>query len=252
MTYGGREVGNFYSALGDAVNAHADDFRIISDIAGSQAGYQRRNDEWNFALKQSQQELKKAEKDILIAEIGVMIAENELKAHEMQVTNSEDVYEFLQARSTGLGMYNFLAGTLSKLYRDNYAIADQLARMAESAFRFELNDDTIYIRNDNWQYDQNGLLAAEKLSIQLSKMEIEYLQKNKRKKEITQSFSMTILAPEKLMELKRTGTCTDFELPEFAFDLIYPGHYRRIIKSVQITIPCIAGPYTNIGARLTL
>ena len=165
------------------MNAHADDFRIISDIAGSQAGYQRRNDEWNFALKQSQQELKKAEKDILIAEIGVMIAENELKAHEMQVTNSEDVYEFLQARSTGLGMYNFLAGTLSKLYRDNYAIADQLARMAESAFRFELNDDTIYIRNDNWQYDQNGLLAAEKLSIQLSKMEIEYLQKNKRKKE---------------------------------------------------------------------
>jgi hypothetical protein len=54
------------------------------------------------------------------------------------------------------------------------------------------------------------------------------------------------------MELKINGECNSFEIPEAAFDLVYPGQYRRIIKSVRISIPCIAGPYTNIGATLTL
>ncbi|MFZ0445444.1 MAG: hypothetical protein WAM95_12655 [Bacillus sp. (in: firmicutes)] len=32
----------------------------------------------------------------------------------------------------------------------------------------------------------------------------------------------------------------------------YPGHYKRRIKSVSISIPCIAGPYTGINAKLRL
>jgi hypothetical protein len=36
------------------------------------------------------------------------------------------------------------------------------------------------------------------------------------------------------------------------FDLLYPGQYKRLVKSVRITIPCVAGPYTNISAKLTL
>ncbi|HEV7684650.1 MAG TPA: hypothetical protein VGO68_21250 [Pyrinomonadaceae bacterium] len=36
------------------------------------------------------------------------------------------------------------------------------------------------------------------------------------------------------------------------FEVLYPGQYRRTIKSVRLTIPCVAGPYTNISARLTL
>ena len=32
----------------------------------------------------------------------------------------------------------------------------------------------------------------------------------------------------------------------------YPGHFKRRIKSVSISIPCIAGPYTNINATLRL
>ena len=36
------------------------------------------------------------------------------------------------------------------------------------------------------------------------------------------------------------------------FDLSYPGHYRRQIKAVRVTIPCVTGPYTNVGATLTL
>ncbi|HJW30726.1 MAG TPA: hypothetical protein VJ508_15940, partial [Saprospiraceae bacterium] len=40
--------------------------------------------------------------------------------------------------------------------------------------------------------------------------------------------------------------------PEELFDMDYPGHYMRRIKSVSVTIPCIAGPYTTVSAKLTM
>jgi hypothetical protein len=36
------------------------------------------------------------------------------------------------------------------------------------------------------------------------------------------------------------------------FDLDYPGHYMRRIRSVSLTIPCVAGPYNEVHCRLTL
>ena len=51
--------------------------------------------------------------------------------------------------------------------------------------------------------------------------------------------------------LKETGLC-ELELPEWLFDMDYPGHYFRRIKSVSITIPCVTGPYTNVNCTLTL
>jgi hypothetical protein len=41
-------------------------------------------------------------------------------------------------------------------------------------------------------------------------------------------------------------------LPEWFFDLDYPGHYMRRIKSVGLTVPCITGPYTSVSCTLTL
>ncbi len=54
-----------------------------------------------------------------------------------------------------------------------------------------------------------------------------------------------------LITLREKGNC-GFEILEFFFDLTYPGQYRRKIKAVRLSIPCITGPYVNIGATLTL
>src|SRR4030095_14801515 len=47
------------------------------------------------------------------------------------------------------------------------------------------------------------------------------------------------------------GVC-EFEIPEWLFDLDTPGHYRRRLKMVSLTIPCVTGPYTSIHCRLEL
>jgi hypothetical protein len=69
--------------------------------------------------------------------------------------------------------------------------------------------------------------------------------------EVTQSFSLALLDPSALVSLRQTGSC-EFTIHEIMFDLFYPGHYKRLIRSVRLTIPCVVGPYTNVGATLTL
>jgi hypothetical protein len=53
------------------------------------------------------------------------------------------------------------------------------------------------------------------------------------------------------VKLRETGRCF-FRLPEEIFDLDYPGHYFRRIKSVSLTLPCVVGPYATISCTLRL
>jgi len=60
-----------------------------------------------------------------------------------------------------------------------------------------------------------------------------------------------MLDPLALIKLRSTGSC-DFEIPEVLYDMDHPGQYFRRIKSVSVSLPCIAGPYTSISAKLSL
>jgi hypothetical protein len=85
----------------------------------------------------------------------------------------------------------------------------------------------------------------------LQRLEKAFLEQNTRDYEVNQSFSLAMLDPSALVTLRQTGTC-EFTIPEVWFDLAYPGQYRRLIKSVRLSIPCVAGPYNNVSSKLTL
>lgn len=48
---------------------------------------------------------------------------------------------------------------------------------------------------------------------------------------------------------KRTAA---FSLPKIIYDLYFPGHYMRRIKSIAVAIHCTSGPYTSLSATFTL
>ena len=48
-----------------------------------------------------------------------------------------------------------------------------------------------------------------------------------------------------------TGTAT-FSIPSILFDLDFPGHFMRRLRSVAVSIPCILGPYATLTATLSL
>jgi hypothetical protein len=127
-----------------------------------------------------------------------------------------------------------------------------LARRAEKAYQFERGlTSSDYIKFGYWDSLKKGLLAGERLYLDLKRLEAAYMDQNKREFEITKHISLVLHDPMALIALKQTGTCL-LTLPEALFDMDYPGHYMRRIKGVTLTIPCVTGPYTSVNCTLTL
>jgi len=128
----------------------------------------------------------------------------------------------------------------------------ELAKKVERSYRFETNDSrSSFISYGNRDSMKKGLLAGEKLQADLRRMELSYMDKNKRQLELTKNVSLAMLNPTALMQLKENTSC-HFEIPELLYDLDFPGHYMRRIKSVSITIPAVTGPNVNINCTLNL
>ncbi len=98
---------------------------------------------------------------------------------------------------------------------------------------------------------KEGLRAGEKLLLDLKRMEMAYYDLNQREYEMTKNVSLLLVDTIALMTLRTTGRFT-VRLPEALFDMDGPGNYFRRIKSVAVTIPCVAGPYASVNCTLTL
>lgn len=234
-------------------------FSILSQIenvgatkAGIKGGYDRRQDDWQLQLDLANIELEQIDKQIAASEIRVAISEKELDNHDLQTQQSQDIANYMNSKFTNAELYNWMITQVSSLYFQSYQLAFDVAKMAERAFRHELGvDNASFIEFGHWNSLRKGLLSGEKLQADIRRMEVAYLEQNKREYELTKHVSLSMLAPDQLLALREDGKCT-INIPEVAFDLDHPGHYMRRIKSVRLSIPCIAGSYTNVNARLTL
>src|SRR5205085_719318 len=78
-----------------------------------------------------------------------------------------------------------------------------------------------------------------------------YMDLNRREYELRKTVSLAQLDPASLISLRQTGECF-ITLPESLLRGDHPSHYMLRIKTMAITIPCIAGPFTGVHATLTL
>ncbi|MEL7145042.1 MAG: hypothetical protein AAFO69_01635, partial [Bacteroidota bacterium] len=220
-----------------------------SGILGS---YHRRQDDWKLQSDLATTEVEQVEKQILGAEIRVAITEKDLENHDLQTRQAEEVAAFMKDKFTSKDLYSWMTTQLSTMYFRSYQLALEVARMAEQAFRYERAvENTSFIQFDHWDSLKKGLLSGERLERDLRRMEVSFIEQNKREYEISKNISLQQLSPQQLVNLKTRGFC-DIYLPEVLFDLDHPGQYMRRIKSVNLTIPCVTGPYTNVNAKLTL
>jgi hypothetical protein len=222
-------------------------------IVSTVASYQRRKDDWDFQNDLAVKEIEQSEKSIAAAELRVTLAEKELENQVLQIDNSKAVDEFMRSKYTNQELYTWQIGQISGVYFQSYRLAYDLAKRAERCFRFELGtqDGSSYINFGYWDSLKKGLLSGEKLQYDLRKLESAYLEQNRREYELTKNVSLSLLDPFALVKLRETGRCF-INLPEYIFDLDFPGHYFRRIKSVSLTLPCVVGPYTTLSCTLRL
>jgi hypothetical protein len=253
MKYGGTQLGHAWDSFAVSTFASADMAEAIATSAGMEATFVRRAQEWKRQLEQAEDELAEIGKQKKAAELRQRIAQRAITSHATSIEQNQKILDFFGDKLTNLALYVWLSKGLRELYRAAYGSAYSLAKMAERAYRFERDDDaSTGLSGNYWDANHGGLLAAGRLLVDLGNLERRFLETNFRDFEVEQSFSLAGFDPLALLKLKGdTATCI-FTIPEYAFNLFYPGQYRRKIRSVRISIPCVAGPYTNVSATLKL
>lgn len=247
------------SPLSDAFSCAARIMNGLSAIAGStagleltEAGWQRRSDEWNHQVRILTIEIEQIEQQILGAQRRRNSALRELNIQQRQVEQSTEVANFLRDRFTAQDLYLFLQKETADLYYRTYDLALHWARQAQRAFNLERGHTTRrFFPQQKWNSLQEGLMAGERLDVGLRHMEKAYCDENVREYELTKHISLRQHFPLEYLRLRTTGYC-EIEVPEWLFDLDYPGMYLRRIKNVSLNIPCVTGPFNNVNCRLTL
>ncbi|SHK32481.1 hypothetical protein SAMN05720469_10421 [Fibrobacter intestinalis] len=154
-----------------------------------QAELERRKKEWTLEDEVADAEVVEVEKQEVVNEIKTQQVEKKYKNIENEILRSEQVYEVLSEKFTNNDLYIWLEKELGKTFKKYVNLLIEVAKMAERAYLFEIEGrtDVVYnfIKNDYWDNFRKGLLAPEKILLDLRQMEKAYLENDKHRIEIT-------------------------------------------------------------------
>ncbi|KAI6777886.1 uncharacterized protein J7T54_000024 [Emericellopsis cladophorae] len=258
-----------------ATGAVARVLNTVASISTSQAGlsltragWDRRLFEWRHQAELAQVEIAQVKRQRLAAERRRASALRELNAHERQREHAEEVMAFERDRHSRHALHLFLQRETAALLRATFSLALRTAREAHAAFLFErvppgTASQPFPTGADLWDDTGGGgggrrnsavhagLMAGERLDLALRRLEHSYMALNGRELELSKRISLRERFPRAFLALRQRGTC-EIGLPESIFDADYPGHYLRRLRSVTVSVPCVAGPYTGVHCELRL
>ncbi|SOE87376.1 virulence plasmid A protein [Burkholderia sp. YR290] len=252
VKFGGTQLGGATRAIAAAIRGTAGVAHSQAGVAATQATYARRAQEWQFQLSLANAEMQQVTKQILAATVRQSIANQEVTNQQLQIDNAQAEDDFMHSKFTNTDLYAYMMGQISTTYFQSYQLAYAMAKQTERTFRYELGLATSgYINFGYWNSLRKGLLAGEQLTYDVRNMEKAYRDQNVREYELAKHICLSQLDASALQLLKTTRQCW-INLPEELFDMDYPGHYMRRIKTISLTIPCVAGPYTTVSCTLTM
>jgi hypothetical protein len=252
MKYGGVELKGSLSGFAAGINALAKGAEAVAASTGLEATFARRSEGWTNQKTLADYDVQSLTRQQQAARIRLDIANAALTLHQKSIDQIQEMLDLTDGKFTNLGLYTWLSTRLQRVYRGAYQNALALAKLTEQAFRFERGDyASPGLASSYWDPTHAGLLAGEQLLVDLQTLERRFLETNYRTLEVDQAFALSQIDARALLDLRESGECT-FTVGEVFFDLFYPGHYKRRIKAVRLTIPCITGPYVNVSASLSL
>lgn len=252
LEIGGRMFGEIMGVVAQGFHYKANQKNQQSSRHARAGTFLLRQAQWAQQHNQAALELMHIDKQILGVRIREEIAQKDLDVQQRQLDNAEEMESLIRDKFSNQAFYDWMSRELLRLCDQGFALALDVGKKAQRAFRYELGrDDLRFIGGDYWQEGRAGLLAVERLYHDLKRMDVAYLEENRRELELTKHVSLRDRFPEAFFDLVETGAC-EIELSETLFDADYPGQYMRRLKSVSLSIPCVAGPYTNVNCTLSL
>jgi len=259
---GGTKLSQVSRFAANLALAWADQLNYEAGRSAKIGSYAHREQEWAFQSNLAAGEITQIFKQLRAAQIREAIADREWRNHQQQIRHAEEIERFLKGENTPIGdtkhkktstqaFYTWTKREVKGLYGQVFQFAFDIAKKAERALQHELGNSELSFLQFGYLSGKEGLLAGEKLYLDIKRMEMAYHDLNQREYELTKHVSLLQVSPLDLLQLRTTGRCT-VVLPEELFDLDCPGHYFRRIKSVAVSIPCVVGSYTSINCTLTL
>lgn len=180
-------------------------------------------------------------------------ATTRINMQQAEFEQHEEMDRFLRTKYTNAELYTWTINSLQQIYYKLYNQALDVAGQAERAFCYERGlTGSDLIKGGCWNESYDGLLAGEQLSLALHRLEAAHHASRAHDFEILRSVSLRQIGPLALVSLRSVGRTDAFDLPEVLWDIDFPGHYNRRIRSVKVTILCDASPHTTMNATLSL
>ena len=212
-----------------------------------QAELERRKKEWLVEDEVADAEVVEVEKQEVVNEIKTQQVEKKQKNIENEILRSEEIYDVLSEKFTNNDLYVWLEKELGKVFRQYVNLLIDVAKMAEKAYHFEIPDDAgkSYIQSNYWDSFYKGLLAPERILLDLRRMEKACLENDKHEMEITRPILLSELQTKAsaynckgvfatpLDNLKTDGNC-EFALTKEFFMSEFDGHSFQRIKNVRL------------------
>ncbi|KAK0614430.1 hypothetical protein B0T14DRAFT_606722 [Immersiella caudata] len=220
--------------------------------AARKAQLTRQLQDRRFQANMRGREIKNIDKQIEIQKLRVKAAQKEIEQQKAEIEESMQIEAWYRTKYTDEQLYSWVEKNLRGLYFQAYTLALATARRAESALAFERGrSDPILRPGGYWDASRDGLLAADHLYLDLKRLDSLHLESRFHDYEVTKTISLRQIDPLALMRLRISGSTT-FSLDEVLFDMDFPGHYMRRIRSVAVSIPAILGPHSSVNATLSL
>jgi hypothetical protein len=247
------------SSLAGAASTQASVFETL-------ASYERREQEWRFQKKLSDHDVLTGGQQIEIARQHGEIVNKERFISQKQSEFANDTLNFLTNKFTNAELYEWMSGVLGQVYSYFLQQATAMAQLAQSQLAFERQEPTpSFIQADYWHTpsdtapgsggngqppDRRGLTGSARLLQDIARLDQYAFETNKRKLQLTQTFSLAHMAPAEFQRFRETGRLL-FATPMELFDRDFPGHYLRLIKRVRTSVIALVPPTRGIRATLT-
>ncbi|HAK78033.1 MAG TPA: hypothetical protein DCM71_14260 [Runella sp.] len=253
---GGFQPGSAIDSAATVANEIGQALQTTSQILNTTSEYIRRAEEWHFQSEQAQYSIDQINASLASATLRLNIAQENLKQYNLQVSQANEVYNYLKNKFTSADLYNWMSGQMASLYFTAYQLANTALHTLQEAYQYELDEENDnFIPSNAWNSLKKGLLAGETLKLALLRMHDAYLTKNKRRQEVERIISLKDLMNKKAAASFDTEIAKK-EPAELKFNIDLESLGKKDvssivkIKSIAVSIPAVVGPYETFGAVL--
>ena len=248
-------------ALGvkDGVQAWVNNIQSQEQANSLQSSIENRRQEWRIQLSSSTQDLAIAQAQTAVAADQTALALADQQVAQAQSDQAAQTFTTLQNQFTNPSLYRWMSDAVGSVYSYFLSQATAVARLSQQQLAFDRAEAPgSFIATDYWQppgqlnsanSDTKGMTGAERLSADLAQLDAYAFSSDSRQLNLTQSFSLAQLMPADFFAFRQTGELS-FATPMALFDADFPGHYRRRISQVRLSMVALVPPSRGIRATL--